>query len=95
MMNQMMQNPQMMQSMMSSPYMQDMMRQMSSNPEIANQMIRNNPLFSSNPQMADQLRQNLPQMMEQVCFFQWLPLLYGFKCQRDPGDGAREDGVGK
>lgn len=66
MVNQMMQNPQLMQNMMSSPYVQTMMNQMMSNPEMANQILANNPLFASNPQLADSMRQNMPQMMERV-----------------------------
>lgn len=66
MVNQMMQNPQLMQNMMSSPYVQTMMNQMMSNPEMASQVMANNPLFASNPQLAESFRQNMPQMMERV-----------------------------
>ena len=46
-MQQMVENPQLMQSMMSAPYVQNMLQQMGSNPQLAEQMIVNNPLFAS------------------------------------------------
>ena len=45
-MQQMVENPQMMQSMMNAPYVQNMLQQLGSNPNLAEQMILNNPLFS-------------------------------------------------
>ena len=47
-MQQMLDNPQLMQSMMNAPYTQTMFQQMASNPALAEQMIVNNPLFASN-----------------------------------------------
>ena len=46
-MQQIVDNPQLMQSMMNAPYVQSMFQQMGSNPELAEQMILNNPLFAS------------------------------------------------
>lgn len=64
MMSQMMQNPEMMSSMMSSPMMQNTL----SNPEAMNQMMASNPLFAANPQMAEAMRESMPRMMQQVHF---------------------------
>lgn len=46
-MRQIVENPQLMQSMMNAPYVQSMFQQMGSNPELAEQLILNNPLFAS------------------------------------------------
>lgn len=46
-MQQMLDNPQLMQSMMSAPYTQSIFQQMASNPALAEQIVLNNPLFSS------------------------------------------------
>lgn len=46
-MQQIVDNPQLMQSMMNAPYVQSMFQQMGSNPQLAEQMILNNPLFAS------------------------------------------------
>ena len=43
-----MDNPQLMQNMMNAPYTQSMFQNISSNPELAEQIIVNNPLFSGN-----------------------------------------------
>ena len=45
-MQQMMDNPQLMQNMMNAPYTQSMFQNISSNPELAEQIIVNNPLFA-------------------------------------------------
>jgi len=47
-MQQMMDNPQLMQNMMNAPYVQGMFQNISSNPELAEQIIVNNPLFAGN-----------------------------------------------
>ena len=46
-MQQMLDNPQLMQNMMNAPYTQGMFQQMASNPDLAEQIIVNNPLFAS------------------------------------------------
>ena len=50
-MEQMQQNPQIMQNMMSAPYTQSMFQAMSQNPELASSVIAGNPLFAGNPEM--------------------------------------------
>ncbi|XP_066273420.1 ubiquilin-1-like isoform X2 [Branchiostoma lanceolatum] len=65
-MQQMVDNPQLMQNMLQAPYMQSMMQSMGQNPEMASQIIGNNPLFQGNPQLQDQMRQQLPTFMQQM-----------------------------
>lgn len=65
-MQQISENPQLMQNMLSAPYMRNMMQSLSQNPELAAQMMQNNPLFAGNPQLQDQMRQQLPTFLQQM-----------------------------
>ncbi|KAM8961695.1 ubiquilin-1 isoform 2-T2 [Pelodytes ibericus] len=65
-MQQITENPQLMQNMLSAPYMRNMMQSLSQNPELAAQMMQNNPLFAGNPQLQDQMRQQLPVFLQQM-----------------------------
>ncbi|KAM4809294.1 ubiquilin-1 [Rhinophrynus dorsalis] len=65
-MQQISENPQLMQNMLSAPYMRSMMQSLSQNPELAAQMMQNNPLFAGNPQLQDQMRQQLPVFLQQM-----------------------------
>eukprot|EP00058_Branchiostoma_floridae_P016100 XP_002601588.1 hypothetical protein BRAFLDRAFT_124348 [Branchiostoma floridae] len=65
-MQQMVDNPQLMQNMLQAPYMQSMMQSMGQNPDMASQIIGNNPLFQGNPQLQEQMRQQLPTFMQQM-----------------------------
>ncbi|XP_053323055.1 ubiquilin-1 isoform X2 [Spea bombifrons] len=65
-MQQITENPQLMQNMLSAPYMRSMMQSFSQNPEFAAQMMQNNPLFAGNPQLQDQMRQQLPLFLQQM-----------------------------
>lgn len=65
-MQQMLDNPQLMQNMMSAPYTQSLIQQMTSNPALAEQMVVNNPLFASNPAMQEQMRTMLPTFLTQL-----------------------------
>ena len=65
-MQQMLDNPNLMQSMMSAPYTQTMLQQLSSNPQLAESIIVNNPLFAGNPAMQEQMRAMMPAFMAQV-----------------------------
>jgi ubiquilin len=51
---------------MNAPYMQNVLQQLSSNPEMASQLIGNNPILSGNPQFQEQIRTMLPTMMSQM-----------------------------
>jgi len=65
-MQQMTENPQMMQGMLNSPQTQAMMRNLSENPDMAASMIGNNPLLAGNPEMQEQLRNMMPTFMQQL-----------------------------
>ncbi|XP_030042795.1 ubiquilin-4 [Microcaecilia unicolor] len=59
-------NPQLMQNVISAPYMRSMMQTLAQNPDLAAQMIGNNPLFSGNSQLQEQLRLQLPAFLQQM-----------------------------
>lgn len=65
-MQQMLDNPQLMQNMMNAPYTQSIFQQMATNPDLAEQIVVNNPLFASNPAMQQQMRTMLPTFMSQL-----------------------------
>ena len=46
-----MENPQLMENMLSAPYTQSMFQSLSGNPDLAAQIIRSNPLFAGNPEL--------------------------------------------
>lgn len=51
MMQQMIENPQVMQSIMNTPYFQSTLQAMTSNPSMANNLLSNNPLLANNPEL--------------------------------------------
>ncbi|TNM92821.1 hypothetical protein fugu_018223 [Takifugu bimaculatus] len=59
-------NPQLMQNMLSAPYMRSMMQSLAQNPELASQVLMNNPLFAGNPQLQEQFRSQLPVFLQQM-----------------------------
>ncbi|KAI1301779.1 Ubiquilin-1 [Halotydeus destructor] len=65
-MQQMTQNPEMLQSTLSSPMMQSMMQSLASNPEMMQQMMSSNPMLAGNPQLQEQMRQAMPMMAQQL-----------------------------
>ncbi|CAN9504053.1 unnamed protein product [Ophioblennius macclurei] len=65
-MQQISENPQLMQNMLSAPYMRSMMQSLSQNPELASQVLMNNPLFAGNPQLQEQFRAQLPVFLQQM-----------------------------
>ncbi|VDP06951.1 unnamed protein product [Heligmosomoides polygyrus] len=65
-MEQMMSDPALMQSLMR-PEMMEMFRQsVSQNPQVVQQIMEQNPLVANNPQLAEQLRAQLPNMMNMM-----------------------------
>ncbi|KAK6034510.1 ubiquitin family protein [Cooperia oncophora] len=65
-MEQMMSDPALMQSLMR-PEMMDLFRQsISQNPQVIQQIMEQNPLVANNPQLAEQLRAQLPNMMNMM-----------------------------
>ncbi|TRY56862.1 hypothetical protein DNTS_013952 [Danionella cerebrum] len=65
-MQQISENPQLMQNMLSAPYMRSMMQSLAQNPDVASQVLMNNPLFAGNPQLQEQMRQQLPVFLQQM-----------------------------
>ncbi|XP_040854787.1 ubiquilin-4 isoform X2 [Ochotona curzoniae] len=59
-------NPQLMQTVISAPYMRSMMQTLAQNPDFAAQMMVNVPLFAGNPQLQEQLRLQLPVFLQQM-----------------------------
>lgn len=51
MMQQMVDNPQIMHGIMNTPYFQSTLLEMTSNPNMANNLLSNNPLFDNNPEL--------------------------------------------
>ncbi|XP_067094032.1 ubiquilin-4 [Osmerus mordax] len=65
-MQQISENPQLMQNMLSAPYMRSMMQSLAQNPDLASQALMNNPLFAGNPQLQEQMRHQLPVFLQQM-----------------------------
>ncbi|XP_059835900.1 ubiquilin-4 [Hemitrygon akajei] len=65
-MQQISENPQLIQNMLSAPYMRSMMQSLSQNPDLASQILMNNPLFAGNTQLQDQLRIQMPIFLQQM-----------------------------
>ncbi|XP_064461063.1 ubiquilin-1-like [Ornithodoros turicata] len=65
-MQQLANDPALVQNMMSAPYVQSMLQSMASNPDMANQIMSANPLLAGNPGLQDQMRQMMPQFMQQL-----------------------------
>ncbi|XP_006861637.1 PREDICTED: ubiquilin-4 isoform X2 [Chrysochloris asiatica] len=59
-------NPQLMQNVISAPYMRSMMQTLAQNPDFAAQMMVNVPIFAGNPQLQEQLRLQLPVFLQQM-----------------------------
>jgi ubiquilin len=67
-MSSLMNNPEAMSSMMNNPMMQQMMRSMSRNPAILQQMMDSNPMIQSNPAMREAMSSMManPQLLQQM-----------------------------
>ena len=65
-MTQMLENTNLMSSVMDSPYMQQMVGQLSTNPQLMQQMMATNPLLADNPALQEQMRELLPNMVQQM-----------------------------
>lgn len=63
---QMTENPQLVQSMLSAPYTQNMIQALAANPSVANSILSQNPLFQDNPAMQEQMRNMMPQFLTQL-----------------------------
>lgn len=65
-MSQLVQNPQLLESVLQAPYMQPLMDSLAANPDLSRQIIGNNPMFANNPALREQMLSSLPAMMEQM-----------------------------
>jgi len=63
---QMADNPALMQNLLNAPYTRSMMESMSQDPDMASRLLSSSPLLSNNPQLQDQVRQMMPQFMSQM-----------------------------
>ncbi|KAH8315391.1 hypothetical protein KR067_002999 [Drosophila pandora] len=63
---QMADNPAMMQNLLNAPYTRSMMETMSQDPEMASRLLSTSPLLSNNPALQEQVRQMMPQFMAQM-----------------------------
>ncbi|KAH8284240.1 hypothetical protein KR044_000790 [Drosophila immigrans] len=63
---QMADNPALMQNLLNAPYTRSMMESMSQDPDMASRLLSSSPLMSNNPQLQDQVRQMMPQFMAQM-----------------------------
>lgn len=65
-MQQMMQNPQQLESIMNTPHMQSMLQMVANNPEMSRLLVESNPQLAGNPELREQVTRSLPQMMQQL-----------------------------
>lgn len=65
-MQQMMQNPQQLESIMSTPHMQSMLQMVASNPEMSRMLVDSNPQMAANPELREQVTRQMPQIMQQL-----------------------------
>uniref|UniRef100_A0A3Q1IIA3 UBA domain-containing protein n=2 Tax=Anabas testudineus TaxID=64144 RepID=A0A3Q1IIA3_ANATE len=59
-------SPGLMESLLSGPYISNLLNCLSQNPDLAAQMLLSHPLFSGNPQLQHQMRQQLPLFLQQM-----------------------------
>ncbi|XP_030756219.1 ubiquilin-4 [Sitophilus oryzae] len=59
-------NPSMIQNMLSAPYTRSVMDAMAADPNMANALLADNPLLSRYPQLQEQMRTMMPQFLQQL-----------------------------
>lgn len=65
-MSQLVQNPQLLEGIMNAPNMQPLVDSLAANPDLARQMLANNPMFANNPDLREQMLSSIPTMMDQM-----------------------------
>lgn len=63
---QMSENPTMIQNMLSAPYTRTVLEALAADPNMANVLLAENPLLSRNPQLQEQMRTMMPQFLQQL-----------------------------
>jgi len=63
---QMSDNPQLMQNLMSAPYTRSMLEAMSADPNLASNLINQSPIVAGNPALQEQMRSMMPQFLQQL-----------------------------
>ncbi|CAH0562646.1 unnamed protein product [Brassicogethes aeneus] len=63
---QMSENPSLMQNMLSAPYTQSVMEALAADPNMASSLFAENPLLNSNPALQEQMRTMMPQFLQQM-----------------------------
>jgi ubiquilin len=67
-MQQMLNNPRQMDSILNSPYMQSMLQMVSQNPDMSRLIAENSPQLAGNPELRDQVTRSMPALLTQVIF---------------------------
>lgn len=63
---QMSENPAMVQNMLSAPYTRSVLEALSADPNMANALLAENPLLARHPQLQEQMRNMMPQFLQQL-----------------------------
>lgn len=63
---QMSENPQLVQNMLSAPYTQNVLQALAADPGMANRIMAENPLIAGNPALQEQMRTMMPQFLQQL-----------------------------
>ncbi|RZC41646.1 ubiquilin-1 [Asbolus verrucosus] len=63
---QMSENSDLMQNMLSAPYTQNVLEALANDPNMANSILADNPLLSGNPQLQEQVRSMMPNFIQQL-----------------------------
>lgn len=63
---QMSENPQLVQNMLSAPYTQSMLQALATDPGIASSILSHNPLLAGNLGLQQQMRSMMPQFLQQM-----------------------------
>ena len=59
-------NPQLVQNLLNAPYTRSMMDAMASDPAMASQLLSTSPILANNPQLQEQMQSMMPQFLQQM-----------------------------
>ena len=65
-MQQMAENPSLMQNLLNAPYTRSMFEAMNQDPDMASRLLSTSPLLANNPQLQEQVRNMMPQFLAQM-----------------------------